>query len=82
MSLHKCVRDRGWVNIERVALRKLKQLNIASVLGDLKVPPGNKLEALADDRIGQLSIRVNDHWCVCFVWDKDGPKDVEIGDYH
>jgi toxin HigB-1 len=81
-GLHKGVRIRRWVNIERVALRKLEQLNIAGVLGDLKVPPGNKLGALAGDRIGQHSIRVNDQWRVCFVWDKEGPKDVEIVDYH
>ncbi len=81
-GLHKGVRVRRWVNIERVALRKLEQLNIAGVLGDLKIPPGNKLEALSGDRVGQYSIRVNDQWRVCFVWDKDGPKDVGIVDYH
>lgn len=71
-----------WVNIERVALRKLDQLNIALVLGDLKVPPGNNLETLAGDRKGQHSIRVNDPWRVCFVWENEGPKDVELIDYH
>jgi toxin HigB-1 len=81
-SLYKGERVRGWINIERVAARKLEQLNIAGMLGDLKVPPGNKLEALAGDRIGQHSIRVNDQWRVCFVRDKEGPKDVEIVDYH
>jgi toxin HigB-1 len=80
-SLQNGVRVRRWVDIERVALRKLEQLNIAGVLGDLKVPPGNKLEALAGDRIGQHSIRVNDQWRICFVWDKEAPKDVEIAHY-
>ncbi len=73
---------RRWVNIERVALIKLEQLNIAAVLGDLKIPPGNKLEALAGERNGQHSIRVNDQWRVCFVWHKEGSKNVEIVDYH
>jgi toxin HigB-1 len=81
-SLYNGDRVRRWVNIERVAVRKLEQLNIAVVIGDLKVPPGNKLEALAGDRAGQHSIRVNDQWRVGFVWDKEGPKDVEIVDYH
>ena len=81
-SLHKGDRVRRWANIERVAARKLEQLNIAVVLGDSKVSPGNKLEALAGDRVGQHSIRVNDQWRVCFVWDKEGPKDVGIVDYH
>lgn len=69
-------------NIEAVAMRKLAMLNRAAVLGDLKVPPGNKLEALAGNRKGQHSIRVNDQWRVCFVWTAKGPKDVEIVDYH
>ena len=81
-SLHEGTRVARWANIERVALRKLEQLNIAGVLGDLKVPPGNHLEALAGDRKGQHSIRVNDQWRVCFVWENEGPKDVEIVDYH
>jgi toxin HigB-1 len=81
-SLHEGKRVARWVNIERVALRKLEQLNIAAVLGDLKIPPGNKLEALAGNRKGQHSIRVNEQWRVCFIWDNKGPKDVEIVDYH
>lgn len=81
-SLHQGIRVARWANIERVALRKLEQLNIAGVLGDLKVPPGNKLEALAGNRKGQHSMRVNDQWRVCFVWENEGPKDVEIVDYH
>ena len=65
-----------------VALRKLRLLNQARVLGDLRVPPGNRLEALKADRIGQHSIRINDQWRICFVWDDGGPRDVEIVDYH
>jgi toxin HigB-1 len=81
-SLHQGSRVARWANIERAALRKLEQLHIAAVLGDLKVPPGNNLEALAGDRKGQHSIRVNDQWRVCFVWEKEGPQEVEIVDYH
>jgi len=56
--------------------------NAARVLADLRVPPGNRLEALAGDREGQHSVRVNDQWRVCFVWTEAGPVDVEIVDYH
>lgn len=75
-------RVRRWVNVERPALRKLEQLDWSSVLEDLRVPPGNQLEALKGNRKGQHSIRVNDQWRVCFVWTSEGPKDVEIVDYH
>lgn len=75
-------RVKCWVNIERPALRKLTQLNWSAVLDDLKIPPGNGLEALKDDRKGQHSIRINAQWRVCFVWTADGPVDVEIVDYH
>ena len=75
-------RVKRWANIERPALRKLAQLDWSAVLNDLKVPPGNGLEALKDDRKGQHSIRVNGQWRVCFVWTHDGPTDVEIVDYH
>lgn len=68
-------------NIERVARRKLLQLNAATELATLKVPPGNQLEALKGDRKGQHSIRVNDQWRVCFVWREDGAHQVEIVDY-
>ena len=71
-----------WVNIERPALRKLAQLDWSAVLDDLKVPPGNGLEALKDDRKGQHSIRINQQWRVCFVWTGEGAADVEIVDYH
>ena len=69
-------------NLQRKALRKLAMLDAAEILSDLKVPPGNKLEALVGDRTGQHSIRVNDQWRICFRWTKAGPEDVEIVDYH
>ena len=65
-----------------VAMRKLAMLNRAGALNDLRVPPGNQLEALKDDRKGQHSIRINKQWRVCFIWTKDGPTNVEIVDYH
>ena len=69
-------------NSERVARRKLLQLHAATELNSLRVPPGNRLEALKDDRKGQHSIRVNDQWRVCFLWQEDGVHSVEIVDYH
>ena len=66
----------------RVAQRKLDQLNAAVSLLSLRIPPGNRLEALVDDRRGQHSIRINDQYRVCFVWSADGPERVEITDYH
>ena len=68
--------------IESVARRKLRQLEIAGRLDDLRVPPGNRLEALKGDRAGQFSIRINDQYRICFVWTDEGPEDVEIVDYH
>lgn len=70
------------VDLQRIALRKLLMLHAATQLGDLRVPPGNRLEALRGDRAGQHSIRVNDRWRVCFVWRESGADDVEIVDYH
>jgi len=67
---------------EAVARRKLRQLEIAGRLGDLRVPPGNRLEALKGDRAGQYSVRINDQYRICFVWTTAGPGDVEILDYH
>jgi proteic killer suppression protein len=69
-------------NIERVARRKLLQIQAASVLSSLRIPPGNKLEALKGDRAGQHSVRVNEQWRICFVWQADGAYQVEIVDYH
>lgn len=71
-----------FAKIESVAMRKLAMLNRVQVLGDLRVPPGNRLEALYGNRAGQHSIRVNDQYRICFVWTAQGPKDVEIADYH
>lgn len=64
------------------AKRKLDQLNQAHILEDLRVPPGNRLEALKKDRRGQHSIRINDQFRVCFTWTETGPAEVEIVDYH
>lgn len=75
-------RVRRFVNIEAVAMRKLAMLNRAGRLDDLRVPPGNRLEALKGDRLGQYSIRINDQWRVCFRWSDAGADDVEIVDYH
>lgn len=69
-------------DIQRVALRKLVMLDAAESLQDLRVPPGNRLEALTGDRQGQHSIRINDQWRICFVWTASGPDSVEIVDYH
>jgi len=63
-------------------MRKLAMLHRASTLDDLRVPPGNRLEALRGNRSGQHSIRVNDQFRVCFRWRSNGPQDVEIVDYH
>ncbi|ADJ29458.1 type II toxin-antitoxin system RelE/ParE family toxin [Nitrosococcus watsonii] len=75
-------RIKRFVNFERVALRKIRQLQAASQLDDLKVPPGNRLEALSGDHQGQHSIRINRRFRVCFRWTKAGAEDVEIVDYH
>jgi len=68
--------------IQRVALRKLAMLDAAELLEDLRVPPGNRLEALKGDRNGQHSIRVNDQWRICFRWKDADAYEVEIVDYH
>ncbi len=68
-------------DLTKVARRKLRYLNAAASLADLRSPPGNRLEALAGDRKGQHSIRINDQFRVCFVWTSEGPTDVEIVDY-
>jgi toxin HigB-1 len=69
-------------DVERRAVKKLDMLNSAASLDDLRVPPGNRLEALKGDRQGQHSIRVNDQWRLCFVWTAEGPAEVELVDYH
>ena len=67
---------------ERIALRKLRQLQVAGSLDDLRVPPGNRLEALHGNREGQFSMRINDRYRICFVWTAAGSREVEIVDYH
>ena len=69
-------------DIQVAALRKLRMMNQARVLSDLRVPPGNRLEALKATRRGQHSMRINDQWRICFTWREGGPHDVEIVDYH
>ena len=68
--------------IWRVAIRKLDQLDSAERLDDLRIPPGNRIEALDGDREGEHSIRINDQFRICFVWHDEAPADVEIVDYH
>jgi toxin HigB-1 len=69
-------------DIQDVALRKLRMLNQARALADLRVPPGNRLERLKGNRSGQYSIRVNEQWRICFDWNEGTPSNVEIVDYH
>lgn len=76
------VRVGRFAAFERIALRKLRQLQIAECLDDLRVPPGNRLEVLKGDRMGQFSIRINDQYRLCFFWTDGGAENVEIVDYH
>ena len=69
-------------DIQRIAYRKLRMLHNAKSLNDLRVFPGNRLEALTADRSGQFSIRINKQWRICFVWAENHAQDVEIIDYH
>ena len=69
-------------SMRNVATRKLDQLDSVIALEELKVPPGNRLEALTGNRKGQISIRINDQYRICFKWNETGPYDVEITDYH
>ena len=73
---------RRFANFASVARKKLRQIQIAGRLDDLRVPPGNRLEALKGNREGQYSIRINDQYRVCFRWTDHGAEDVEIVDYH
>ncbi len=76
------IRVAKFVPFERIALRKIRQLQVAACLSDLRVPPGNHLEALRGDREGQFSIRINDQYRVCFEWVDGFAQNVEIVDYH
>jgi len=71
-----------FANIERIALRKLVQVDLAERLEDLRAPPGNRLESLAGNRAGQWSIRINAQFRICFVWTGSNAEEVEIIDYH
>jgi len=81
-ALAKGHRVRRFINLERVALRKLRQLQVSEKLADLRVPPGNRLEALKGARKGHYSIRINDQFRICFRWSVAGATNVEIVDYH
>jgi toxin HigB-1 len=81
-ALARAERVRRFEGIAAVARRKLRQLEIAGRLEDLRIPPGNRLEALRGDRAGQHSIRVNDQFRLCFRWTSGGAEGVEIVDYH
>ncbi len=81
-ALFRLERSRRWKSIERPALRKLVQLDLAVNINDMRAPSGNQLEALVGDRKGQWSIRINDQFRICFRWTEDGPEEVEIVDYH
>lgn len=69
-------------DIQRVARRKLRMLNAAVSLDDLRIPPANRLEALKGNRKGQHSIRINDQWRICFRWNDGDAREVQIVDYH
>lgn len=75
-------RSRPFAKVQRVAERKLAQLDAAATLDFLRSPPGNRLEALTGNRRGQYSMRINARWRLCFVWTREGPTNVEIVDYH
>jgi toxin HigB-1 len=81
-ALSRGARVKRFTNIADTARRKLRQLEIANRLEDLRVPPGNHLETLTGNRSGQYSIRINDQWRVCFGWTDAGAENVEIVDYH
>ena len=81
-ALYRLIRVPRFEAFERIALRKLVQLDTAQRLEDLKVPPGNRLESLSGDRVGQWSIRINDRYRLCFVWMNGNAQEVEIVDYH
>lgn len=74
--------SRKWSAIARSALRKLRLLHRSKTLGDLRIPPGNRLEAWKGDRAGQHSIRINDQYRICFRWERGDAFDVQLVDYH
>jgi len=81
-KLYETGSNKRWAAIQTVARRKLDQIEASINLSDLRFPPGNRLEALKRDRNGQHSIRINDQYRICFIWEEDGAHLVEIADYH
>ncbi|WP_452040213.1 type II toxin-antitoxin system RelE/ParE family toxin [Adlercreutzia rubneri] len=81
-SIARGYRVKQFDSFARIAQRKLRQLEIAGSIQDLRIPPGNRLEKLAGNRDGQWSLRINDQFRICFRWTAAGPADVEIVDYH
>jgi len=81
-ALFETGRHRSFGTASSVAFRKLKQLDTVQKLDELRIPPGNRLELLKGNRVGQHSIRVNDQYRVCFRWTEQDPEDVEVVDYH
>ena len=81
-ELYETGANRKFASVARVALRKLDMLAAATMVATLRVPPGNRLEQLQGDRVGQWSIRINDQWRICFTWHDGNVHDVEIVDYH
>ena len=69
-------------NIQQIALRKLRMINNAKTINDLRIPPANRLEKVTGNRLGQHNIRINDQWRICFIWKDGDVTDVEITDYH
>ena len=80
--LYETGESRRFARVVRVALRKLDMIAAATCVETLRVPPGNRLEALKGSRRGQWSIRINDQWRICFTWSEKGAENVEIVDYH
>ncbi len=82
-KIYNLTRSRKLPNdIQQIALRKLRMLNNAKTINDLRIPPANRLEKLIGNRAGQYSIRINDQWRICFDWQEDNAYNVEIVDYH
>ena len=82
-KIYNLTRSRKLVqDIQQVALRKLRMLNNAKTINDLRIPPANRLEKLIGNRAGQYSIRINDQWRICFDWQEENAYNVEIVDYH
>jgi proteic killer suppression protein len=81
-KIHRRNHSRRYASLERSIFRKLRALDAARFLADLTIPPGNRLEALKGDRIGQHSIRINQQWRICFRWEEPHAYEIEIVDYY